>query len=52
MLNCQGKIGVGHWNRGVFSTGRLYPTKKPKKTKATPNPTATYSNEVDVEEPQ
>ena len=32
-------------NRGHFSAGHLYPTKKPKKTKATPNPTATYDVE-------
>jgi len=32
-------------NRGHYSAGRLYPTKKPKKTKATPNPTATYDVE-------
>src|SRR5579871_5685180 len=38
-------------NRGHFSPGRLYPSKKPAKTKATPNPTATYGNEADVEEP-
>jgi hypothetical protein len=31
--------------RGHYSAGRLYPTKKPKKTKATPNPTATYDVE-------
>jgi len=39
-------------NRGHFSPGRLYPTRKPSKTKATPNPTAVYGNEADVEEPQ
>lgn len=39
-------------NRGHFSPGRLYPTKKPAKTKATPNPTAVYGNEADVEGPQ
>lgn len=38
-------------NRGHYSAGRLYPSKKPKKTKASPNPTATYGNEADVEEP-
>jgi hypothetical protein len=39
-------------NRGHFSPGRLYPTKKPAKTKATPNPTAVYGNEADAEGPQ
>lgn len=38
-------------NRGHFSAGRLRPTKKPAKTKATVNPTATYGNEADAEEP-
>lgn len=38
-------------NRGHYSPGRLHPSKKPAKTKATPNPTATYGNEADVEEP-
>jgi hypothetical protein len=32
-------------NRGHYSAGRLYPSKKPKKTKPTPNPTATYDVE-------
>jgi hypothetical protein len=36
-------------NRGHFSAGRLYPSKKPKKTKATPNISATY--DVEGEEP-
>jgi exonuclease VII large subunit len=39
-------------NRGHFSAGRLRPTKKPAKTKPTPNPTATYGNEANAEEPQ
>ncbi len=38
-------------NHGHYSPGRLHPSKKPGKTKATPNPTATYGNEADVEEP-
>jgi hypothetical protein len=29
-------------NRGHFSAGRLYPSKKPAKTKTPPNPNATY----------
>jgi exonuclease VII large subunit len=37
-------------NRGHFSPGRLYPSKKPTKTKAVPNPTATY--DVEDGEPQ
>lgn len=36
-------------NRGHYSPGRLYPSKKPAKTTATPNPTATY--DVEGEEP-
>jgi len=36
-------------NRGHFSPGRFRPTKKPKKTKAVPNPTATY--DVEGEDP-
>jgi hypothetical protein len=32
-------------NRGHYSAGRLYPSKKPKKTKPTPNSTATYDVE-------
>lgn len=32
-------------NHGHFSAGRLRPTKKPKKTKAKPNPTVTYGND-------
>jgi len=39
-------------NRGHYSAGRLRPTKKPAKTKATPNTTATYGNDVEGEEPQ
>jgi hypothetical protein len=34
-------------NRGRFSAGRLYPSKKPAKTKAKPNSTATYGNDVE-----
>ena len=36
---------------GHYSAGRLHPTKKPKKTKATPNSTAIYGNDVEGEEP-
>lgn len=36
-------------NRGHYSAGLLYPTKKPKKTKAVPNSAATY--DVEGEEP-
>lgn len=39
-------------NRGHYSAGHLRPTKKPAKTKATPNTTATYGNDVEGEEPQ
>jgi len=39
-------------NRGHFSAGRLYPSKKPKKTKAKPNATATYGNDVEGDPPQ
>jgi hypothetical protein len=39
-------------NRGHYSAGRLYPTKKPKKTKAKPSASATYGNDVEGEEPQ
>jgi hypothetical protein len=39
-------------NRGHYSAGRLYPSKKPKKTKATPNPTATYGYDVEGDEQQ
>ena len=38
-------------NRGHFSAGRLYPAKKPAKTKAAPNTSATYGNDVEGEEP-
>jgi hypothetical protein len=38
-------------NRGHYSAGRLYPSKKPKRTKARPNTTATYGNDVEGEEP-
>ena len=37
---------------GHYSAGRLRPSKKPKKTKPTPNSTATYGNEADAEDPQ
>jgi hypothetical protein len=36
-------------NRGHYSAGRLHPSKKPAKTKATPNISATY--DVEGEEP-
>jgi len=36
-------------NRGHFSAGRLYPTKKPKKDKQVPAATAVYGNEVEDE---
>lgn len=39
-------------NRGHFSAGRLYRSKKPAKKKATPNSTATYGYDVEGEEPQ
>ena len=39
-------------NRGHYSAGRLYPTKKPTKTKAKPNTTATYGNDVEGDAPQ
>ncbi len=39
--------------QGHYSAGRMRPSKKPKKTKATINSDATYGNEGDVEsEPQ
>jgi hypothetical protein len=38
-------------NRGRYSAGHLRPTKKPAKTKAKPNTTATYGNDVEGEEP-
>jgi hypothetical protein len=33
-------------NRGHYSPGRIYPAKKPAKTTATPNASATYGNEI------
>lgn len=39
-------------NRGNFSAGRLYPSKKPAKTKSKPNRTATYGNDVESDSPQ
>jgi hypothetical protein len=39
-------------NRGHFSAGRLRPSKKPTKTKAKPNTTATYGNDVEGQDPQ
>jgi hypothetical protein len=36
---------------GHYSAGRLRPTKKPAKTKAKPNATATYGNDVEGDEP-
>lgn len=38
-------------NRGHYSAGRLHPSKKPKKTKPKPNPTATYGTDVEGEDP-
>ena len=38
-------------NRGHYSPGHVYPSKKAKKTKATPNPTATYGYDVEGNEP-
>ena len=38
-------------NRGHFSAGRLYPSKKPAKTKAKPNTTATYGDVEDSDPP-
>ncbi len=38
-------------NRGHYSPGHLRPSKKPAKVKATPNPSATYGNDVEGEEP-
>ena len=37
-------------NRGHFSAGRLYPSKKPAKKKAKPNTKATYGNDVEGNE--
>ena len=39
-------------NRGHFNAGRIHPTKKPAKNKATPNSTATYGNDVEGDDPQ
>jgi rRNA processing protein Gar1 len=39
-------------NRGHYSAGRLRPTKKPARTKAKPNSTATYGNEIESQNPQ
>jgi hypothetical protein len=36
--------------RGHYSAGRMRPTKKPAKTKRTPNTSATYGNEADASE--
>jgi len=38
-------------NRGHFSAGRLYPSKKPAKIKAKPPSTSTYGNDVEGQEP-
>lgn len=38
-------------NRGHFSPGRLYPSKKPAKTKAKPNTTASYGDVEDSDRP-
>jgi hypothetical protein len=37
-------------NRGHYSAGRLRPTKKPAKVKATPNTTATYNYDVESDD--
>jgi len=39
-------------NRGHYSAGRMRPTKKPAKTKATPNPTATYGDVESADTPE
>ena len=39
-------------NRGHYSAGHMRPTKKPAKTTATPNTTATYGYDVEGEDPQ
>jgi hypothetical protein len=39
-------------NRGHYSAGRLYASKKPKKTKAVPSPSATYGNDVEEDNPR
>lgn len=36
---------------GHYSAGRVRPTKKPAKVKATPNTSATYGNDVESDEP-
>jgi hypothetical protein len=36
--------------QGHYSAGRMRPSKKPAKTKGTPNTTATYGNEANVNE--
>jgi hypothetical protein len=36
--------------QGHYSAGRMRPSKKPKKTKSTPNTSATYGNEADANE--
>jgi hypothetical protein len=38
-------------NRGHFSAGHLRPAKKPAKTKAAPNTTSTYGNDVEGDDP-
>jgi exonuclease VII large subunit len=38
-------------NRGHYSAGHLHPSKKPKKVKQKPSPTAIYGNDVEGEEP-
>jgi hypothetical protein len=38
-------------NRGHYSAGRLYPTKKPAKTKAKPNTTVVFGNDVEGNDP-
>jgi len=38
-------------NRGHYSAGRLHAAKKPKKTKAKPNTTATFGTDVEGQDP-
>ena len=38
-------------NRGHFSAGHIRPAKKAAKTKATPNTTSTYGNDVEANDP-
>ena len=38
--------------QGHYSAGRMRPTKKPAKTKATPAATATYGNDVEGDPPE